>query len=190
MLKLDVSYLLALVLNILSCRTQGKQQYHDQLTYIYLYPVVSIQQSFPSYSPVCPGDNVVFICNVTGTILTWDYYGKGRSYLTGSSSDTVLGGFNIILVSIMNGMIRSEARLQHVTSNDNGRNINCSDINLIRHQATVIVAGKLTLQKYIILNITTNRYSLKSTKCHILSSQCIISRIILVSTIGEWTLYS
>ena len=43
----------------------------------------------------------------------------------------------------MNGVIRSEARLQHVTSNNNSRNINCTDLSLIRHQATVIVAGKL-----------------------------------------------
>ena len=41
----------------------------------------------------------------------------------------------------MNGVVRSEARLQHVTSNDSGRNINCTDVNLIRHQAIVIVAG-------------------------------------------------
>ena len=43
----------------------------------------------------------------------------------------------------MNGVIRSESRLQHVTSNDNGRNINCTDTSAVRHQATVIVAGKL-----------------------------------------------
>ena len=65
------------------------------------------------------------------------------SYFDGSSSETVLGGFNLALVSIMNGVIRSEARLQHVTSNDSGRNINCTDLSLIRHQATVIVASKL-----------------------------------------------
>ena len=65
------------------------------------------------------------------------------AYLNGSSSDTALGGFNISLVSIMNGVIRSKARLQHVTSNDNGRNINCTDTNAVKHQATVIVAGKL-----------------------------------------------
>ena len=65
------------------------------------------------------------------------------AYLAGSSSETVLGGFNISLVSIMNGVIRSEARLQHVTSNDNGRNINCTDTSAVRHQATVIVASKL-----------------------------------------------
>ena len=143
MLKLDVSCLLTLVLNILSCRTQGKQQYHSQLTYIYLYPVVSMQQSSPPYSPACSGDNVVFTCNVTGTILIWDYYGQAMAYLNGSPSDTVLGGFNISLVSIMNGVIRSEASLQHVTSNDNGRNKYCTDVSVIRHQAIVIVASKL-----------------------------------------------
>ena len=65
------------------------------------------------------------------------------SYLVGSPSERVLGGFNIALVSIMNGVIRSQARLQHVTSNDNGRNINCTDTSAVQHQATVIVAGKL-----------------------------------------------
>ena len=63
--------------------------------------------------------------------------------MAGSLSETVLGGFNISLVSIMNGVIRSEARLQHVTSNDNGRNINCTDTSAVQHQATVIVASKL-----------------------------------------------
>ena len=63
--------------------------------------------------------------------------------MTGSSSETALGGFDISLVSIMNGVIRSKARLQHVTSNDSGRNINCTDLSAVRHQATVIVASKL-----------------------------------------------
>ena len=113
------------------------------MTFDYTLTVVSLQQSSPSYSPVCSGDNIVFTCNVTGDRLIWDYYGQAVSYLAGSSSDTVLGGFNLSLVSIMNGVVRSEARLQHVTSNDNGRNINCTDLSLIRHQATVIVASKL-----------------------------------------------
>ena len=131
------------MLNILSCKTQGKATlYYDH--WLYTLTTVSLEQSSPSYSPVCSGDNIVFTCNVTGDILIWDYYGQARAYLAGSSSETVLGGFNISLVSIMNGVVRSEARLQHVTSNDNGRNINCTDINLIRHQAIVIVAGKLT----------------------------------------------
>ena len=138
------SFLLTLMLNILSCNTQGKATiYYDQLA-IYTLAIVSLEQTSPSYSPVCPGDNVVFTCNVTGNILIWDYYGQARAYLDGSSSETVLlGGFNISLISIMNGVIRSEARLQHVTSNDNGRNINCTDTSAVRHQATVIVAGKL-----------------------------------------------
>ena len=117
---------------------------NNLLTTIYLlFSIVSLQQTSPSYSPVCPGDSVVFTCNVTGDRLIWDYYGQLVSYVHGSSSETVLGGFNLALVSIMNGVIRSEARLQHVTSNDNGRNINCTDLSLIRHQATVIVASKL-----------------------------------------------
>ena len=43
----------------------------------------------------------------------------------------------------MNGVIRLKTRLQHVKSNDSGRNINCTDVSAVRHQATVIVAGKL-----------------------------------------------
>ena len=114
-----------------------------------MFLLVSLQQTSPPYFPVCPGDDIVFTCNVTGTILIWDYYGQTEAYLAGSSSETVLGGFNLTLVSIMNGVIRSEARLQHVTSNDNGRNINCTDVSFIRHQATVIVAGKLVECKII-----------------------------------------
>ena len=114
-----------------------------------MFLLVSLQQTSPPYFPVCPGDDIVFTCNVTGTILIWDYYGQTEAYLAGSSSETVLGGFNLTLVSIMNGVIRSEARLQHVTSNDNGRNINCTDINLIRHQAIVIVASKLVEYKIL-----------------------------------------
>ena len=136
------------MLNILSCKTQGKATlYYDH--WLYTLAIVSLQQSSPSYSPVCSGDDVVFTCNVTGDRLLWVYYGQAVSYFDGSSSETVLGGFNLILVSIMNGVIRSEARLQHVTSNDNGRNINCTDLSLIRHQATVIVAGKLVEYKIL-----------------------------------------
>ena len=109
----------------------------------YTLAIVSLEQSSPSYSPVCSGDNIVFTCNVTGDRLMWDYYGQAVSYFDSSSSETVLGGFNLTLVSIMNEVIRSEARLQQVTSNDNGRNINCTDLSLIQHQATVIVASKL-----------------------------------------------
>ena len=123
---------------------------NNLLTTIYLlFSIVSLQQTSPSYSPVCSGDNVVFTCNVTGTILIWDYYGQTETYLAVSPSERVLAGFSLTLVSIMNGVIRSEARLQHVTSNDNGRNINCTDISVIRHQATVIVAGKLVEYKIL-----------------------------------------
>ena len=123
---------------------------NDWLTTIYLlFSIVSLQQTSPPYSPVCSEDDVVFTCNVTGTILIWDYYGQTEAYLAGSPSERVLGGFNLTLVSIMNGVIRSEARLQHVTSNDNDRNINCTDVSLIRHQATVIVASKLVECKII-----------------------------------------
>ena len=51
------------------------------------------------------------------------------TYLVGSSSEEVLGDFNLT-ASTMSGVIRSEARLQHVTSNDNGRNINCTDVSV------------------------------------------------------------
>ena len=91
-----------------------------------------------------PGDDVVFTCSVSNsTLLIWDYYGQTETYLAGSPSERILGGFNLTLVSTMNGVIRSEASLQHVTSNDNGRNINCTDVSVIRHQAKVIVASKL-----------------------------------------------
>ena len=46
-------------------------------------------------------------------------------------------------------MIRSEATLQSVTSNDNGRNINYTDVSVIRYQAIVIVAIKLTKQQVL-----------------------------------------
>ena len=115
---------------------------NNNITFLYL--IVSLQQTSPPYSPVCPGDNVVFACNVTNsTLLIWDYYGQTVTYLVGSLSENVLGGFNLTIVSTISGVIRSEARLQHVTSNDNGRNINCTDVTVIRHQATVIVASKL-----------------------------------------------
>ena len=65
------------------------------------------------------------------------------TYLVGSSSERVLGGFNLTIVNTTSGVIRSEARLQHVTFNDNGRNINCTDVSVILHQATVIVLSKL-----------------------------------------------
>ena len=109
-----------------------------------MYLLASLQQTSPPYSPVCPGDDVVFTCSVTNsTLLIWNYYGHTESYLAGSPSERILGGFNLTLVSTMNGVIRSEASLQHVTSNDNGRNINCTDVSVIRHQAKVIVASKL-----------------------------------------------
>ena len=115
-----------------------------------MFLLASLQQTSPPYSPVCPGDNVVFTCSVTNSsLLIWDYYGQTETYLAGSPSERVLSGFNLTLVSTMSGVIRSEARLQHVTSNDNGRNINCTDVSVIRHQAIVIVASKLVECKII-----------------------------------------
>ena len=80
-----------------------------------MFLLVSIQQTSPPYSPVCPGDDAVFTCNVTNsTLLIWDYYGQTEAYLAGSPSERVLGGFNLTLVSTMSRMIRSDFNMSHL----------------------------------------------------------------------------
>ena len=48
---------------------------------------------------------------VVGDILIWKYHGQAVAYIYDTSSETVLGGFDISFNSVMNGLVRSEAKL-------------------------------------------------------------------------------
>lgn len=55
--------------------------------------------------PVCECDDSCW------RYLIWKYHGQAVAYIYDTSSETVLGGFEISFNSVMNGLVRSEAKL-------------------------------------------------------------------------------
>ena len=92
-------------------------------------------QSSPSYTPVCPGDTVIFTCSSTTGGLYWSLDsggGDNRAYL--SISATIgfiqhLGIFTFNLTSKSPNLI-STSTVHNVTISQNGTDIYCSsDLN-------------------------------------------------------------
>ena len=91
-------------------------------------------QSSPSYTPVCPGDTVIFTCSSTTGGLYWALDSGGgysRGYLSISTIGTIqhLGIFTFNLTS-KSPNLTSTATVHSVTISQTGTDIYCSsDLN-------------------------------------------------------------
>ena len=77
------------------------------------------QQTSPSYSPVCPGENVVLTCNVTGNPLLWinpeDMDDTISFNIHHASNTFIIGYFTLVWVIGVSNIITSEARLYNTS---------------------------------------------------------------------------
>ena len=89
-------------------------------------------QSSPSYTPVCPGDTVIFTCSSTTGRVTWALDSNGNSNSGYTDSDqldappTQLGIFIVDLVSANGSNFTSTATVHSVTISQTGTDIYCS----------------------------------------------------------------
>ena len=68
---------------------------------LFYYFIVILQQTSSSYSPVCPGDNVILTCTVTGTYPQWinPVNTENSIILSNSANSGVIGDFTVTFVS-------------------------------------------------------------------------------------------
>ena len=97
-----------------------------------LIPVI-LQQTLPTYSLVCPGDNVVLTCTVTGTLLQWINPVDNTNSVTYSVTSTpgtsgTVDNFTVVFVSSVSNVIKSEARFYNVSSHHNDSSIICNNV--------------------------------------------------------------
>ena len=91
-------------------------------------------QSSPSYTPVCPGDTVIFTCSSTSGLLYWSLNsggGDNRGYLSSSTLGIIqhLGIFTFNLTG-KSPNLTSTATVHNVTISQTGTDIYCSsDVN-------------------------------------------------------------
>ena len=88
-------------------------------------------QSSPSYTPVCPGDTVIFTCSSTATGIYWSLNSVGngiKGYLNATATlGTIeqLGIFTFNLTS-KSPNLTSTATVHNVTISQTGTDIYCS----------------------------------------------------------------
>ena len=109
-----------------------------------------LYQSSPSYSPVCPGDTVVFTCITNTGYIFWADNSDGTGALGYTSSNAIgqpprqLGIFKIALTSVNGIMFVSTATVDNVTHSQSSSNIYCSaDAMNYNDMDTLTVRGKL-----------------------------------------------
>ena len=97
-----------------------------------------LQQTSPSYDPVCPGDDVTITCNVsTGSaVLSWDDP-LNPSTISVIFDKMDVAGMDIVNLSIFeitlvgknlqNFEFSSEATVQNIQLSNNGSSLSCSD---------------------------------------------------------------
>ena len=88
-------------------------------------------QSSPSYTPVCPGDTVIFTCSSTTGRVSWALNSDGTNnigYTTMQQTNipSQLGIFTLVLVSISGDNLTSTATVHSVTINQTGTDIYCA----------------------------------------------------------------
>ena len=103
-----------------------------------IVPPVFLQQTSPSYHPVCPGDDVTITCNVsTGSAaLRWDDP-LNPSAISVLYDEMDVAGMNIAYLSIFEIRLvgknledfefSSEATIQNIQLSNNGSSLSCSD---------------------------------------------------------------
>ena len=109
--------------------------------------LVFLQQSSPSYHPVCPEDNVTITCNVStgSTALTWrNPPNPGATAFTGDiaiGTTSVVGIFTVKLIgkNIPNFELSSEASVQNIQLNNNESSLSCSDQTLGGNMETILI---------------------------------------------------
>ena len=104
---------------------------------LYSY-LVFLQQTFPSYHPVCPGDNVTITCNVSNgsAALRWEDP-LNPSAISVLYTEMDVAGMNIAYLSIFEIELvgknlqdfefSSEATVQNIQLSNNGSSLSCSD---------------------------------------------------------------
>ena len=101
------------------------------LSCIYIGSLGLLYQSSPSYSPVCPGDTVVFTCNTNTGVVSWADNSDGTGSI-GFSSNAIgqpprqIGIFKVALISVNGMMFVSTATVDNVTHSQSSSNIYCS----------------------------------------------------------------
>ena len=114
------------------------------------FSLVFLQQTSPSYHPVCPGDDVTITCNVStgSTALRWDdplnpsAVGVGFTGSTAIGSTGVVGIFTVKLIgkNILNFELSSEASVQNIQLNNSGSSLSCSDQVLGGNMETILIS--------------------------------------------------
>ena len=110
---------------------------------MYYFLSVFSQQTFPSYHPVCPGDNV----STGSTALRWtDLLDPSAVAVifrehTDIGSTGVVGIFIAELIgkNIANFELSSEASVQNIQLNNNGSSLPCSDHVLGGNMKTILI---------------------------------------------------
>ena len=119
----------------------------------YTFYIVDLQRT--SSSPVCPGDDVIFTCRVTGSAgqflsLTWSNPNKSQDQFTYSFSNTVthnttgcVAGFTVQLIGIDELSLASTATLTEVTSDEDGVKAILCQFSDIKETSRINLSGKL-----------------------------------------------
>ena len=90
---------------------------------------------------------MILTCTVTGTYLQWINPINIKNSLTLSNFATsgVVGDFTVTFVSSISNVVKSEARLQPVSSHHNGSSIICKNVDKNKsQQRNVLISGKYT----------------------------------------------
>ena len=84
-------------------------------------------QTTPSYSPVCPGDRLVFTC-ITGVSMgvLWRGNNGGTLAMTSTSFAATVDSFSVRVAKHNNTTLVTTATIESVQVQLNGKNVGCS----------------------------------------------------------------
>ena len=102
-------------------------------------------QSSPSYTPVCPGDTVIFTCNST-TRIRWSLNSDGSNNVGYTAQFSMLGtqlqlGIFTLNLTSKTPNLTSTATVHNVTISQTGTDIYCSSDSNNYIEATVNVTS-------------------------------------------------
>ena len=88
-------------------------------------------QSSPSYTPVCPGDTVIFTCSLTTGQLNWALNSQGTGSMGYTAQFSILGtpqqlGIFALNLTSKSPNLTSTATVHNVTISQTGTDIYCS----------------------------------------------------------------
>ena len=82
-------------------------------------------QTTPSYTPVCPGDRLVFTC-VTGMSVIWRGNNGGTRALISTSAATTVDSFSLRVADYDSTTLVTTATIESVSVQLHGASIGCS----------------------------------------------------------------